>query len=139
MTGDTLLTARRVRYARGAVSFAGGMAFGVLYALDRPLTGAGIVASSLLVAYVLPWLYGGPVSDERTRSVSEWASRTTLRIAGVVFTAGMVAGSVLHGLGYLTPSSEAIAATLAVGLLFLFYLLVVGYAVHVRPRVGWLP
>jgi len=139
MNLDALLTARRVRYARGSVSFAGGFAFGVLYALDRPITGAGLAGSALLLAYVLPWLYGGPVSDERTRSIEAWASRTTLRVVGTVFTAAMVVGSALQGLGYLSVSSETIAATLAVGSLFLCYLAVVGYAVHLRPRAGWLP
>lgn len=139
MSWTTDLTPRQLRYVQGAIFAVGGFALGFLLANDRSIAGAGIGGACMLAGFAIPYLYAGPVEDERTRAIEEWASRTTLRIVGGLYLLALVGASVLHGLGRLEVTGGLLLVGIAFWALFVFYLFVLAYATHVRHRAEWLP
>jgi uncharacterized membrane protein len=96
----------------------GGVALGVLTALDYPLVGVGVVAAAALASFALQYNYEGVLFDERDRTYDRLAAARTLQVFGMASAGVFPTLTVLWGVGYFEWSEWSVTLAFAVAVLY---------------------
>lgn len=111
-------TTRRIVTGLGV---GGGLALGVLVALERPLVGVALYALAMLASVGLQHRSDAVLYDERDRTHAQSAASLTLRLYGYASAVVFPALTLAWALGYFDWPLWSVALAFAVAALYLTY------------------